>query len=89
MNDEETGMSGYLHPDYTLSLAEFGSPQELSQSKGWILRRQITGFPYQDAMGCYPLFTCENWSRLHVVRWGVILCLLVKIGLGCMLIWKM
>jgi hypothetical protein len=58
-------MSGYLHPDYTLALAEYGSPRELPRSKGWILCRQITGFPYQDAMGCYPLFTCENWSRLH------------------------
>ena len=58
-------MSGYLHRDYALSLAEFGSPQELPQSKGWILYRRIPGFPYRDAMGCYPLFSCKDWSLLY------------------------
>ena len=58
-------MTGYLHPGYAQSLAEFGTPRELPRSGGWILERQIQGFPYQDARGCYPLFACQDWSQLH------------------------
>ena len=59
-------MTGYSHPDYAESLAEFGAPRELPRSGGWILVRQIPGFSYCDAMGCYPLFACQDWSQLHV-----------------------
>lgn len=55
---------GYLHPDYADSLRFFGHPWPLEQSEGWLLRRQIEGTPYFDAMGCYPLFTCKHWDRL-------------------------
>lgn len=58
-------MTGYLHQAYAQSLAEFGSPIKLPRSQRWILKRQILGFPYYDAMGCYPLFTCRDWSQLH------------------------
>jgi len=58
-------VTGYLHPTYAESLAEFGTPVFLPASQGWILRRQIPGTPYHDAMGCYPLFTCRDWSRLE------------------------
>jgi hypothetical protein len=58
-------MTGYLHAGYAQSLAEFGTPRELPQSRGWILERQIQGFLYHDAMGCYPLFACQDWSQLH------------------------
>lgn len=58
-------MRGYLHPNYAQSLAEFGTPRELPRSKGWILERPIPGFSYHDAMGCYPLFACQDWSQLH------------------------
>ncbi len=54
-----------MHPDYAESLAEFGTPRRLPRSGGWILKRQIPGFPYYDGMGCYPLFACQNWSQLH------------------------
>jgi hypothetical protein len=57
-------VTGYLHPLYAESLAEFGEPLELPRCKGWILKRQIPGTDYYDAMGCYPLFACQNWSRL-------------------------
>jgi hypothetical protein len=30
------------------------------------LERQIPGFLYYDAMGCYPLFFCQDWSQLCV-----------------------
>jgi len=60
-----TPKNGYLHPQYPQSLAEFGTLRELPRSEGWILERQILGFPYHDAMGCYPLFVCQDWSQLH------------------------
>ena len=58
-------MTGYADPEYARSLAEFGAPLQLTRSGGWVLRRQIPGFPYCDAMGCYPLFACQDWSQLH------------------------
>ena len=57
-------MKGYLHPLYATSLAEFGTPRELTHCGGYILVRPIDGFPAQDGIGCYPLFTCEDWSQL-------------------------
>lgn len=58
-------MTGYLHPSYVESLSEFGKPRLLPKSGGWILKRQIPGTIYQDGMGCYPLFTCQDWSQLY------------------------
>jgi hypothetical protein len=57
--------TGYKHPDYALSLQEFGKPRELRRCGGWILERPIIGTPYTDAMGPYPLFSCQEWSQLH------------------------
>jgi hypothetical protein len=57
-------MNGYSHPAYALSLAEFGKPRALPRSEGWLLERPIPTTPYRDAMGCYPLFACRDWSRL-------------------------
>ena len=59
-------LTGYLHPGYAKSLEEFGTPRELPQCRGWILERQIPGLSYRDAMGCYPVFACQDWSQLHV-----------------------
>lgn len=58
-------VSGYLHQAYASSLSEFGKPRLLRHCGGWILERQIANSPYIDAMSCYPLFACQNWSRLH------------------------
>jgi hypothetical protein len=58
-------MAGYMHFGYAESLAEFGVPRELPRCEGWILERQIPGFTYRDAMGCYPLFCCRDWSQLY------------------------
>jgi hypothetical protein len=55
-----------LHETYAYSLAGFGAPRELPRSKGWILTRQIVDFPHSDAMGCYPLFACQDWSNLSL-----------------------
>ena len=57
--------SGYLHSLYSLSLIEFGEPLELPASKGWILKRPIFGTSEFDGMGCYPIFTCQDWSLLE------------------------
>ena len=57
-------ISGYQHPQYAKSLAEFGVPTELPSSQGWILVRDIAGTKARDAMGCYPLFSCRNWAGL-------------------------
>lgn len=56
--------AGYAHPLYAESLAGFGRPLELPRCGGWLLERKIPGFPYRDAMGCYPLFSCADWSEL-------------------------
>jgi RimJ/RimL family protein N-acetyltransferase len=61
----ETGMvTGYLHPGHAESLAEFGTPRELPHCGGWLLERAIPGAAARDAMGCYPLFACRDWSAL-------------------------
>ena len=56
---------GYADPNYAYSLSEFGAPKRLSQCGGWILEKAITGTTFSDAMGCYPLFTCLDWSKIH------------------------
>jgi GNAT acetyltransferase-like protein len=59
-------VTGYLHGLYCQSLSEFGSPRYLPESGGWVLERSIPDTAERDAMGCYPLFACRNWSRLNV-----------------------
>jgi len=56
--------AGYLSEYYAHSLAEFGQPKYLPNSKGWILQRGIHATPYADAMTCYPLFCCHHWEQL-------------------------
>jgi hypothetical protein len=56
--------TGYLHPGYAASLSGFGRPRPLTASGGWILERQIPGTDARDAMGCYPIFSCHDWSLL-------------------------
>lgn len=57
---------GYLHRGYAESLSEFGNPRYLPHCGGWILERFIPGTPYKDAMGCYPLFICQDVYDLHI-----------------------
>ena len=59
-------MIGYMHPEYARSLSAFGTPRELPRCGGWVLERQISGFAWQDAMGCYPLFACKDWAQLSL-----------------------
>jgi len=56
-------MTGYLHPLYAESLSEFGTAVELPRGGGWLLERHIPRSNLKDAMGCYPLFCCTDWSK--------------------------
>lgn len=56
--------SGYMHRAYADSLAEFGTPRALPESRGWLLERPIAGGAGRDATGCYPVFACRDWQRL-------------------------
>ena len=56
---------GYLDPNYSHSLSEFGAPRELARCGGWVLERAIQGTNATDVMGPYPLFACHEWSRLN------------------------
>ena len=56
--------NAYVHPLYASSLSEFGQPLNLTRCGGWLLRREIPGADATDATGCYPLFACQDWSRL-------------------------
>ena len=55
---------GYAHADYAASLAEWGAPRRLRRCGGWVLERAVPASDARDAMGCYPLFACADWSRL-------------------------
>lgn len=57
-------MLGYRDPGYADSLSEYGTPRRLAHSGGWILERSIPGTPHQDAMGLYPMLSCEDWAGL-------------------------
>jgi hypothetical protein len=58
--------SGYAHPLYAAALKEIGEPLPLPNSGGYLLVRPIPGSDAQDAVGCYPLFACDDWSRLDL-----------------------
>lgn len=58
------GPAGYASAHYARSLREFGEPLPLPGAKGWLLKRRIPGSPHHDGMGCYPLFSCMDWTRL-------------------------
>jgi hypothetical protein len=53
-------VTGYMHPQYARSLAEFGIPRKLPRCRGWILQRQIPDFPHYDGMGCYPFLSVKT-----------------------------
>lgn len=57
-------LTGYLHPGYARSLAEFGTPLALPRSGGWLLKRAIPGSSDYDAVGCYPYLACLDWAAL-------------------------
>lgn len=54
----------YAHPRYAEALSEFGTLRRLPRSGGFLLERRVPGSDARDAMGCYPLFSCTDWTRL-------------------------
>lgn len=60
----KTVTRGYGHCAYAASLSEFGTPLHFSSCDGWVLQRDVARSRWADAMGPYPLFCCQDWSRL-------------------------
>jgi hypothetical protein len=58
------GEPAYAQAGYARALSEFGKPVYLERARGWLLERPIPGSDVRDAMGCYPLFCCGDWSGL-------------------------
>jgi hypothetical protein len=65
MEENSSSVAGYQSAQYAQSLAQLGTPLELPRSGGWLLVRPIPGSEHRDAMGCYPLFCCQNWDLLE------------------------
>lgn len=61
---KKNNFTGYQHKHYAESLAEFGRPLELKHSGAWVLERSIPGSDFKDVVGCYPLFSCREWTQL-------------------------
>jgi hypothetical protein len=57
--------AGYRHPAYAHSLMEFGTLRRLPRSGGWIIERETLDACARDAMGCYPLLACADWTGLR------------------------
>lgn len=64
MPKEDAEYLGYRHPEYALSLGEYGQPRALDNSGGWVIERLIPNTQHRDAMGPYPLFHCRDWRAL-------------------------
>lgn len=58
-------LAGYASLHYGASLTDFGALVALPKCGGWALERSIAGTTERDAMGGYPLFACQDWSRLR------------------------
>lgn len=56
--------AGYLHPAYAASFSDYAQARQLLESRSSILTRAIPGTNLFDAMGCYPLFLCSDWTSL-------------------------
>lgn len=57
--------TGYAHPGYAASLAEFGDPVSLPRSGGHLLLRPIGDSGLRDAAAPYPLLVCTDWRGLE------------------------
>lgn len=55
---------GYASREYAESLSEFGDVCALPNCGGWLLATPIPRTELRDALGCYPLFSCGDWTAL-------------------------
>jgi hypothetical protein len=56
--------AGYGHAAYAAAMSELGAPLALPKSGGHLLVRSIPATADKDAVGCYPLFVCDDWRSL-------------------------
>jgi hypothetical protein len=56
--------AGYSSDAFADVYRNFGKPRPLPASGGAVLLRPIADTGLTDAMGCYPLFCCQNWGKL-------------------------
>lgn len=56
--------SGYRHANYARAFSGVAEPLRLENCDGWLLKRPTPMLPFHDAMGCYPLFACTDWTAL-------------------------
>jgi hypothetical protein len=67
---EENGLStpvapmGYQSRLYAAALREYGTALHLPLCGGWLLQCPIPESNEVDLAGCYPFFSCANWSAL-------------------------
>ena len=61
----QEAVTGYGHQLYATAFTEVGTPRLLPGCGGWVIEREIRGSSARDAMGCYPIFVCQDWSRLN------------------------
>ena len=58
-------LSGYGHPAYALAAAGKGVALQLPRSRGSVIVRDIGMSGRRDAIGPYPIFSCDDWAGLH------------------------
>lgn len=54
----------YSSQEYAESFQTFGTVRRLPECGSWVLVRSVPETDCRDAMGSYPLFMCNDWSRL-------------------------
>lgn len=62
----DTEICGYKSFRYAESFSSLGKPLKLAHAGGWLVRRPVAHSEFLDAMGCYPLFSCERWGQLEL-----------------------
>src|SRR5262245_60238094 len=56
--------TGYLTFDYASAVSVAAPPIQLPASGAWLIERSISGTPFVDASGPYPLLCCRDWRGL-------------------------
>lgn len=61
---EQQMRAGYRSVEYASALHHLGTPRAIDACGAWLLERSVPDNDARDAIGCYPLFCCADWSRL-------------------------
>ena len=57
--------TGYFHKGYAKSIIKDAKLVNLTESKGWLLQRDIPNTLFSDVTNCYPLLCCQNWNKIE------------------------